>query len=437
MRLVPAIALVAVLSSSTARAQEQAADGAVGPPLEAWISSALEKSPGRAISRAALLEAEADRLERGSRLLPVVTAQATRTFNEHETIVDFDGSGSGEPLVFTKKEQTDAVLTGRMPLFDVDAFARWRAGRAGARAAKADHRANERDLALDVARAYYTAVAASEVVRAAERAKTTADENKRIVEARLAIGATTALLVQRADLELSRAEQVLIEAQRAWHSARRALATLSGMPEPDALSAPRPKSDPPAPESTMIEAALAARPEVTAARERVAEATRGRLAAWAAFAPRVTANGTERYTEAAGFAGEELTWQIAITADWTLFDGGTRSAEVKRQRAALVRTRAQLVDAENVARDELHDAWLTVDAARAKVDAARRGDVVARLAAEETRTRFKAGTVTQLDVIQSDRDALQAEVDRIRAEGELSIARLALRRAAGEPLPGS
>lgn len=436
MRFVAAIAILAVLAGPLANAQAPAADGAAGPPLEAWIASALEKSPARSLSRAALLEAEANRLERGSRLLPVISAQATRTFNEREAIVDFDGPGGNDPLVFTKKIQDDAVLTGRMPLFDLDAFARWRAGRAGARAAEADDRSNEVDTALNVARAYYTAVAASQVVRAAERAKATAEENKRIVEARLAIGATTQLLVQRADVELSRAEQVLIDAQRLWQSSRRALATLSGMPEPDVLSAPPPNADPPPPEATLLEAALASRPELAAARERATEASRGRLAAWGSFAPRVSATGTERYTEAAGFAGEELSWQVALTADWTLLDGGTRSAEVKRQRAAIKRTRAQLTDAENLARDELHNAWLDVDAARAKVAAARRGDTVARAAAEETRTRFKAGTVTQLDVIQSDRDALQAEVDRIRAEGELSIARLALRRAAGEPLPG-
>ena len=57
---------------------------AADPTLEDYIRSALEKNPGRAISQAALLDAEAERLDRGSRLLPTVTVQATRTFNEFE-----------------------------------------------------------------------------------------------------------------------------------------------------------------------------------------------------------------------------------------------------------------------------------------------------------------------------------------------------------------
>jgi outer membrane protein TolC len=40
----------------------------------------------------------------------------------------------------------------------------------------------------------------------------------------------------------------------------------------------------------------------------------------------------------------------------------------------------------------------------------------------------------QFDVIQADRDALDAEVARIRAEGDLALAVLALQRAAGQTI---
>ena len=58
-------------------------------------------------------------------------------------------------------------------------------------------------------------------------------------------------------------------------------------------------------------------------------------------------------------------------------------------------------------------------------------------AADEMRTRFAAGTSTQLDVIQVERDLLSAEVDRIRAEADLAVARLALEKVSGADLSHS
>lgn len=425
------IALLSLLLASNALAQE-------GPPLEQWIASALEKNPSRSISRAALLTAEANRLQAASTLLPTVRAQASYTYNDRKVVLpfDFDGPGGEDPvdIVITPWNSQDAFVTARVPIIDPPGFARWRAARHAAAAATQDDRASEIDVALDVARDYYAAVAAQQVLRAAERAKSVADENARIVQARLNAGATTPLLADRADLEVSRAEQIVIDARRGWQAAIRALSSASGLPEPSSLAAPAPATDPAPSEESLLATAEKSRPELAAARAKSLEAKRARGAAWASYGPNVYATGTERYTNATGFSGRKDTWSVGVTAEWLLLEGGQRSADLKRERASILRANALLEQQRLAVRDEVHSAWLDVEAARAKLVASRRGDEVSQRAAEETRTRFKAGTATQLDVIQSDRDALQAQVDRIRAEGELSIARLALKRAAGEPI---
>ena len=61
-----------------------------------------------------------------------------------------------------------------------------------------------------------------------------------------------------------------------------------------------------------------------------------------------------------------------------------------------------------------------------------RGASVALATTREVQARFVAGTSTQLEVIRAERDALDAEVARIRSGGELSLARLVLQRAAGQ-----
>ncbi len=410
-----------------------------GLPLEAWVAGAIAKNPARSISRAALLTAESDRLRAASNLLPTVRAQASYTYNQYESF--FFSPDPIDPvnnpptkILIAPHDTQEAFVTARLPLLDVPTLARWRGARAGATAAEHDDAVSEQDVALAAARAYYAAVAASQVVHAAERAKAVADENLRIVTARLAAGATTPLNQQRADFEVARAEQVVIEARRQWLSARRALASISGLPEPDALSAPPPSIEALPAEADLLAKALASRPDLAAAATRVDVARRARTASWAQYAPTVSATGTERYTNATGFSGRETSWTVGVTAEWLLFDAGSRVADVRLAKASILRAEAQAESQRSAVRDEVHNAWLDVDAARAKLAAARRGDEVAQRAADEARARFKAGTSTQLELIQADRDRLQAEVDRIRAESDLSIARLALAKSAGERL---
>ena len=55
-------------------------------------------------------------------------------------------------------------------------------------------------------------------------------------------------------------------------------------------------------------------------------------------------------------------------------------------------------------------------------------------AATQARDRYRAGTITQLDLLQAQRDAFNAEVSRIQADADLVNARAQLRLASGNSL---
>jgi outer membrane protein TolC len=55
-------------------------------------------------------------------------------------------------------------------------------------------------------------------------------------------------------------------------------------------------------------------------------------------------------------------------------------------------------------------------------------------AAEQARVQYQAGTATQLDLLQAQRDAFRAEVTRIQNDANLLNARAQLRLAAGRSL---
>jgi outer membrane protein TolC len=69
----------------------------------------------------------------------------------------------------------------------------------------------------------------------------------------------------------------------------------------------------------------------------------------------------------------------------------------------------------------------------ARARAARAAQAASERAATVARVRFEAGTGTQLEVSQSERDLFQAEVARIQADADLRVARLALRLRSGLP----
>ena len=62
------------------------------------------------------------------------------------------------------------------------------------------------------------------------------------------------------------------------------------------------------------------------------------------------------------------------------------------------------------------------------------GRAAAVHAADLARQRYQVGTITQLDLLQAQRDAFSAEVSRIQADADLVNARVQLRLASGQSL---
>jgi len=413
-----------------------AAQDVGAPTLAAYMDAAVLNNPRTVIAGAAVDTARADAAEAGSFLLPDLRASGNYTRNQYEALAVYPDPGGGPPteIVLNPRNQLSASVTATIPLLDGPAIATWQAARDGTDAAEYDEVAAANDLRLDVARAWYVAVAAQEVVVAAQRARAAADENLRMVRIRAEAGAATNLSVQRAELEVANAEQLMIDGERVRLVSLRTLATLSGLPEPEALPVVAAAMPAQVSEEEALRIAESARPELAAAQTRVDQLKLVRSGAWLGYTPTLSGFATEQYTNASGFSGEEAFWTVGLQADWLLLDFGDRGADVRRARAALASAEATLQETQDRVRDEVHAAWLDVEAAKASVEAARRGATVSREAAREFTARFQLGMSTQFDVIQADRDALDAEVARIRAEGELAIAVLALQRATGQPV---
>jgi outer membrane protein TolC len=212
---------------------------------------------------------------------------------------------------------------------------------------------------------------------------------------------------------------------------RRALASLSGLAPPDALSLPADDARPEQP-FTALEGNVKELPMVRAGEHDVQAANDMATASRLLLVPMVSGQFTQRFTNATGFTGEGAVYNLGLNLTWRL-DVPT-IMQMSSQDAAARLARLALERAELQARDQIHADWQRLNASLIKIEAAAAQVTAASRAAQVAKDRYAAGAGTQVDVIQAERDLFGSEVGQIQARTELASARASLRISAGLPL---
>jgi outer membrane protein TolC len=364
-----------------------------------------------------------------SRLAPTLVARAGYTRNERETTIPNQANPTGDPITITPRDQLDASFTLSLPLVDVGAWQRIGAAGDTAEAARLRAAGAADEAEKSVSRAYFQVVAAEATLVAARQALATALEGQTITGRRMEAGTASELEVERDKAAVARARQVVASADQARLVARRSLETLSGL-RPSEGTVPLPDDALVAePALAALEPAVARLPAVRAAALDARAAERNADAAWAALYPSLAASATEKLSNATGFAGHVSTWSLGVTATWSLDPSTYFAARAQSTARAAADLRARR--SEIAARDELFNAFQEVSAQIVRSQAAQAEAQASARAARLARDRLEAGSARQLDVLQADRDAFNAEVGRIQAAADLAYARALLRITSG------
>lgn len=405
---------------------------------DAWRLAAAEGVDAKLIERQ---EAAATtvRGQAAAALLPKVSVSAGYTVNQYETALDFSKMipedfqqffGDSEPTVVNRKEFWSGSLTVIQPLFSGSALPAWYAAQATARAAEAQADAAMDQLRVGVASAYWGAYLSRERVRLATDAVARAEKHLALAEMREKVGAGRGIDTAQAGVALARARRELVQAEAGRTEAEQNLSRLLGV-EPDvALERPMPTQvtlD--GPDAAALMAVDA--PPVTAAGERAKAARQVRTATDLGWVPSVNGRFTEAFSQNAGFSGEEWNWQIAVTADWAVFDGGYRIA--KQREAAANAHLAGLVEERERAQAEVdaRSLWARLEAARqARVQAAEERQL-AEKALALAEASFELGGITFLDLWQTRQQRDGAEIAELAADMQLDLAGIALRARLG------
>ncbi|RDV37172.1 hypothetical protein DV096_14405 [Bradymonadaceae bacterium TMQ3] len=115
-------------------------------------------------------------------------------------------------------------------------------------------------------------------------------------------------------------------------------------------------------------------------------------------------------------------WVLILGAEWTLWDGGLREAQLKQARAQRVAAELRQEQTLHQIASEIDQARADVDAARIQLDSGVTELELAQRGVEQAETAFRYGVATQLDVINAQDQLRLAQLARVQDELQLEMA---------------
>lgn len=392
------------------------------PLLSRLVAEAIDNSTAVGVAKANLQEARALRNQAAAALLPAV-------------------SGSLDA-------QRAHAATAPPRLYSAALDASWEADLFGAnrhgvgaqestvRAAAADLAATRVSVAAEAALAYLDLRSAQSRAAIAADNLASQEQTLQIARWREQAGLASSLDVEQAatTVELTRAAIPALKAGAAISA--HALAVLTGQPPAALLPVLAPATGVPTLTAARLDAparALARRPDVLAAEERVQAAAQLAAQAGAERAPALTLSASTAWQGLTLGSLGSIAVARSIVASLTapLLDGGLRQARLVQRRAQLDASRQQYRAALLRALQEVEDALVSVQSARDRLAALLRSQEAARNASTLATQRYEGGVIDFLTVLETQRTLLTVQDSVAVAQAELAQDHVRLFKALG------
>lgn len=400
--------------------------------LEAAKQWADQASPGIMAAAERIRQAEATVLAARSSYYPQLIADAGITHHDRE---DTDLVGGGGQLDDSFYRSQVGIRIDWLIFDGLSRHFALAAAKIGQAREEASYNDARRLLMQAVAFSFHSALLAQENARIARQDAEFNRELSGETQKRFDAGAASRSEVLNFDIRFARANASLLQAERSLRTARTILAELMGLPLADLpgdMAFVPPGTDLAAvaiPDfATSIERARSSRPDLMAAAAAVEEIEAGIKSAQGAYLPELALQTGYSEQRDRNLAGGPLTGQgtyVGVAGTWNIFDGGAR-------RGRIGQLHAQAGEAHQVKRQLL---LAMASEIRQKIDAAKVAREEADLQAD-----IYTMTLTARDLVRSEYNAgkanltrlNEAQTDLIRADGVLSLARIAFWQAIEE-----
>ncbi|HEX9747232.1 MAG TPA: TolC family protein [Methylomirabilota bacterium] len=338
-----------------------------------------------------------------------------------------------------------ARLTASQLLFD---FGRtWAAkdvAKSNAEALKEVLEAQKLDIAQLVKTQYFTLLLSKRLVEVNVTALERAEVNLRSAQGFFQVGTQPKSFVTRAEVDVANGRVNVIRAQNAVSLARVALNTAMGI----AVNAPTEVKDLlayqqfPMNRDTLVAEAIKNRPEYRQVKAQADAADAFVRQTFRDFFPNLTGTGnyglvgitgstgqTSRSTS--GFTDVNNVWELGLSLNWSIFDGGGRVARYKEAKAAVEASQARVRDAELQVWQSVEQSYLNLGEAEERIGAAGKAVESAEENYQLARGRFDAGVANIIELTDAQLALTQAQSTEAQALSDYRIAIANLERALG------
>ncbi len=344
--------------------------------------------------------------------------RATSTYTHFSDPFFNFGTGAISP------NSTSATFEATYSLLGAGKFGDLKSSRASLASAEATETATRFRSALETDAAYFAVLAAHELSRVSTERLKRAEEGLGIARVRVVAGDAIASDSLQLLLEVSRARVAILSSDSAVAASRLRLGRRIGLDGP-AEAAPLDSALPPALPMTEEQAIAEMRargPDIEAARAEERSAGADLLAERERYFPQLNFSATSGAYDSRFFPSALKRQQYAIFMAIPIWDGGTRELAVARAHADRNVARANRIDMERGAAEEMAQAYHGYLTSRAGIDLA----VIRVAAATENyrvqRVRYREGATSILDLLEAQVGLSESQAALIQSRYSARIA---------------
>lgn len=373
-------------------------------------------------------------------------AQASLGISQADRIprLDLNGSASRQrtaaDLSATGRSRIDNQFSLPMVLsYEIDLWGRVKrsieAAEADTESAVADYRTLLLSLQAELARSYFALRSVDAEIGLLEQTIELRRATRDLVKSKFNNGQVGQLDLFRAETVLASTEAEAVGLQKQRGELENGIAVLIGLsPSSFALVTVPLDQGPPKITSGLPSQLLERRPDVAAAERQMAAASARIGVAKTAFFPAISLTGSGGYGSNQAdsvFDWNNRTWGIGPAISLPIFDAGRNSANLDRSRAIYEESIANYRQQVLVAFQEVEDGLNGLQILDLQGQSLQRAVTAAEQALKLSEKRYRAGLVSYLEVVDTQRSALQAERALTQLRGEQMSTSVLLIKALG------